>query len=259
MYTIGHRFGDARSKQTKRQKQRTSNPGSGRRRNDPQIHATSRPWHTSTPGVRMNVSTLGQIAGTHPVRNKYLNRMKLSEMAQKKRGIAESEEGRGIDKMGRAIKRGTQGAVRDRIAYGAPNQDTIDRMHQEILGKQVALEREAPRTLSAQEGRDITAYGQARTALGATRAPTGGQRVIAGMPRPGAGAARQAQHDAATGVVAAYQQAQMGVTATERLGRIGESRQQAITLHQQQTAAIGYQMKRDPKQRGRYQHHKHSY
>jgi hypothetical protein len=44
----------------------------------------------------MNVSTLGQIAAQNPVAAKYLNRMKLSELAQKKRGIAEKDEGRGI-------------------------------------------------------------------------------------------------------------------------------------------------------------------
>ena len=43
----------------------------------------------------MNVSTLGQIASRDPVAAKYLNRSKVSEQPQKKRGIAEKEEGRG--------------------------------------------------------------------------------------------------------------------------------------------------------------------
>ena len=136
MYTANARYGDTRSRQSKIQKRRTSQAGSGKRRNDPSIHATSRPWHTSTPGIRMNVSTLGQIAAGNPVAAQYLDRMKLSEMAQKKRGIAESQIGRGYDKMGMAIKRGTHASVSGRRAYGAPNQDTIDRWTAEISGRE---------------------------------------------------------------------------------------------------------------------------
>jgi len=134
------RFGDAR-RQTKLQRNRTSNPGSGVRRRDPQIHATSRPWHTSSPGIRMNVSTLGQIAGTDPVRNKYLNRMKLGEEAQKKRGLDHKEEGRGVDKMGRAMERGLKHSVSSRRGQAYPNQERINAMSRELVGKQA--EREA--------------------------------------------------------------------------------------------------------------------
>ncbi len=141
MYTANARYGDTRSRQSKIQKRRTSQAGSGKRRNDPSIHATSRPWHTSTPGIRMNVTTLGQIAAGNPVAAQYLDRMKLSEMAQKKRGIAESQIGRGYDKMGMAIKRGTQASVSGRRAYGAPNQDTIDRWTADIAGREAKAEK----------------------------------------------------------------------------------------------------------------------
>ena len=71
MYTSNARFGDTRSKQSKIQKQKQSQPGSGRRRRDPSIHATSSPWHTSAPGIRRNISTLVQIAGRDPTDAKY--------------------------------------------------------------------------------------------------------------------------------------------------------------------------------------------
>ncbi len=130
------RFGDARSRQSKIQARRTAESSSGKRRGDPSIHATSRPWHTSTPGIRMNVSTLGQIASRNPIAAQYLNRMNLSEMAQKKRGIAESNQGRGYDQMGQAIKRGTMHSVASRRAYGAPNKDSIERWTADIAGRE---------------------------------------------------------------------------------------------------------------------------
>jgi len=149
MYTNNSRFGDARSKQSKIQKHRQSEPGSGRRRLDPSIHATSRPWHTSTPGIRMNITTLGQIASRNPVAAKYLNKMNLSEQAQKKRGIAEREQGRGYDKMGLAMKRGLNHSVAVRKKYGAPNQDTIDRWQADLTGRAREMEkRGAPAGLS---------------------------------------------------------------------------------------------------------------
>jgi len=135
MYTSSHRFGDERSKQTKLQRHRVSQKGSGRRRQDPSIHATSRPWHTSAPGIKMNVSTLGQIAAQNPVAAKYLNRMKLSELAQKKRGLAEKDEGRGIDKIGKAVKRGTQHSVASRRSFGGPGLDKILQWEADITGR----------------------------------------------------------------------------------------------------------------------------
>jgi len=121
-----YRFGDARSRQSKIQKHRQSEIGTGKRRSDPSIHATSRPWHTSTPGIKMNVTTLGQIAARDKVAAKYLNKMNLSEMAQKKRGIAESEMGRGFDKMGMAMGRGLKHSVKTQRGMNAPNQDRIN-------------------------------------------------------------------------------------------------------------------------------------
>lgn len=128
------RYGDSRHKQSKIQKQRQSEMGSGRRRGDPSVHATSRPWHTSTPGIKMNITTLGQIAARDKVAAKYLNRMTLSEMAQKKRGIDAKEEGKGYDKMGLAMKRGLQHA-QGRGRMPGPNQDTINRMRDDLMGR----------------------------------------------------------------------------------------------------------------------------
>jgi hypothetical protein len=134
MYTQNARFGDGRHRQTKLQRQRQAEPGSGKRRSDPSIHATSRPWHTSTPGIKMNVSTLGQIAARDKVAAKYLNQMNLSEMAQKKRGIDHKEEGRGYDKMGMAMLHGIRHS-QGRGRMPSPNQDTIDRYQAQITGR----------------------------------------------------------------------------------------------------------------------------
>jgi len=139
--SVNHRFGDARSRQTKRQKHRVSELGSGKRGKDPAIHATSRPWHTSTPGIRMNVTTLGQIAAKDKVAARYLNKMNLSEMAQKKRGIAESEQGRGYDKMGMAMARGLKHSVKTQRGMGSPNQDRIDMWQASITGRIASAER----------------------------------------------------------------------------------------------------------------------
>ena len=128
------RFGDTRQKQSKLQQQRRSEQGSGRRRSDPSIHATSRPWHTSAPGIRMNITTLGQIAARDPTAARYLNRMQISEQAQKKRGIAEKEEGRGYDKMGMAMKRGLEHA-QGRGRMPGPNQDRIDQWQRDLSGR----------------------------------------------------------------------------------------------------------------------------
>jgi len=133
---IHGRFGDARAHQSKLQKHKQLQPGSGNRRRDTSIHATSRPWHTSAPGIKMNISTLGQIASKDRVAARYLNMMHLSEMAQKKRGIKEKDEGRGYDKMGMAMLHGLRKSVVGRASYGGPNADTINRWQASISGKE---------------------------------------------------------------------------------------------------------------------------
>ena len=154
MPSVRHiKFGDTSTKQSKLQKHRQSEPGNGRRRRDPSIHATSRPWHTSSPGIKMNISTLGQIANQNPVARKYLNRMNLSEMAQKKRGIVESTEGRGYDKMGQARLHGLKHSVGARGRSGAPNQDTVDRWEAHISDRVQALG-DRRGTVDEQDARD---------------------------------------------------------------------------------------------------------
>ena len=138
MYVANAKYGDTRGKQSKLQQQRRAEAGSGKRRRDPAIHATSRPWHTSAPGIKMNVSTLAQIASQDKVAAKYLNQMKLSELAQKKRGHQDKYEGRGIDKMGRAVLAGQRHAQGRGAMSGAPNADRIQMWQADLMGRERA-------------------------------------------------------------------------------------------------------------------------
>ena len=104
------RYGDARYRQSRIQARRNAEAGSGRRRLDPSIHATSRPYHTSTAGIRMSVTQNSQLAAqmTHPTQQRYLNAMRISEKAQMKVNRAEEEMGRQYDTNGLAMLRGLQ-------------------------------------------------------------------------------------------------------------------------------------------------------
>jgi hypothetical protein len=148
------RFGDYRYRQSKVQQPRRSERGSGRRRVDPSVHATSRPYHTSAPGIRMNVTTNAQIAGqmTHPVQQRYLDRMKISEKAQQKIGRDADEEGRQYDKNGLAMLRGLRHS-QGRGAMPGPNQDRINAMVASLTGQEQALGPQP--VLSGPQQRDI--------------------------------------------------------------------------------------------------------
>jgi len=134
------RFGDYRYRQSKVQQHRRSEAGSGRRRADPSVHATSRAYHTSAPGIRMNVTQNAQLASqmNHPIQQKYLNQMKTSEQAQQKVNRATEEEGRQYDKNGLAMLRGLRHS-QGRGKMNGPNQDAINRMAASIAGQEASL------------------------------------------------------------------------------------------------------------------------
>ena len=70
MSQIHKRFGEA-IRQKRIQKHRTQD-GLQYKRQDVKLHATSRPWHTSSAGIRMSINALGQVAQqAGPVAQKY--------------------------------------------------------------------------------------------------------------------------------------------------------------------------------------------
>ena len=119
---IHKRFGES-IRQKRIQKYRTQD-GLQYKRNDVKLHATSRPWHSSSAGIRMNVNALGQIAReAGPVAQKYLNRMSLSEIAQRKRGLGHDPGN--YDKIGAAMLASIKNSSSRRFASSAPGKDKI--------------------------------------------------------------------------------------------------------------------------------------
>jgi len=141
------------------------------RLHDTSVHATSRPWHTSAAGIKININAMGQIADSAgPIARKYLNRMTLSELAQKKRGLDAPQLGGGqSNPMARAMAAGLRSSVKGRLAYGAPNQETINRWHSSLLDQEKDLSGRAAEYAGTERAEGPTGYSEQVDAIRSAR------------------------------------------------------------------------------------------
>jgi len=134
MLTAINKFGE-NNLQNRLKKRGHSEGLAGQRRQDPQLHATSRPWHTSTGGIHMSVSKMGQIAEqVGGAAKRYLNAMTLSELAQKKRGLDHNPAN--FDKIGFDTARALKNSVAaGRLRRSVPGQDVVDGWERSLTNK----------------------------------------------------------------------------------------------------------------------------
>jgi len=153
MFNTTNKFGQ-NNIQNRVQKRFHSEGLAGKRRSDPQLHATSRPYHTSTAGIMMSVGMNRQIAEqAGPRAVKYLNQMTLSQMAQQKRGRnSDPAHGYKDGKEGFDSIKGLRHRVNSSALNKSPNGGALQRQYQSLLSRRSDI-----------EARTATAVGQAST------------------------------------------------------------------------------------------------